>query len=106
MRIHKHPKKAQHKPHKLDQNITPTASNPGTSNTTCLSLSDKIDEDDNEFVFSDSPTLNDTFEHAARIATVAECFNLTKFKDFQRKVINNTMSGKDSIVVQPTGSGN
>ena len=105
MRIHKHPKKAEHKPHKLDQNVTAqTAPNSSTYNTANMSLSDDIDniEDDDEFMFSDSPTLN---EHAARVATPAECFNLTKFMDFQRKVIDNTMSGKDSIVVQPTVSG-
>ena len=86
VRIHKHPKKAQHKPHKLDQNVTAqTASNSSTYNTANMSLSDNIDniEDDDEFTFSDSPTLNDTFEHAARVATLAECFNLTNLRIFR-----------------------
>ena len=104
MRIHKHPKKAQHKPHKIDQNIT--SSSPKASKVNSMSQGDIANwDDDDDFMFTDSPSLNDTFEHAARIATLAEHFNLMKFKDFQRKVIDNTMSGKYSIVVQPTGSG-
>ena len=91
---------------KIDQNIT--LSSPATSvssKANSTSLSDVVDGDDDEFMFTDSPSLNDTFECAAKIATLAECFNLTRFKDFQRKVIDSTLSGKDSIVVQPTGSG-
>ena len=36
---------------------------------------------------------------------LAECFSLTGFNDFQKSVIDCTLSGRDSIVVQPTGSG-
>ena len=106
MRIHKRLNKAQHKPQKIDQNIT--LSSPATSvnsKANSTSLSDAVDGDDDEFMFTDSPSLNDTFGCAARIATLAKCFNLTRFKDFQRKVIDSTLSGKDSIIVQPTGSG-
>ena len=53
----------------------------------------------NTIMISDSPSLNDTFEHAEKIAMLAERFSLTKFKDFQKK------AGRDTIVVQPTGGG-
>ena len=39
------------------------------------------------------------------IATLAEHFNLTEFKPFQKTVIDNLMSGNDCLVIQPTGSG-
>ena len=77
MRIHTHPNKAQHKPQKIDQNIT--LSSPATSvssKANSTSLSDAVDGDDDEFMFTDSPSLNDTFEYAA----LAKCFNLTRFQ--------------------------
>ena len=42
-------------------------------------------------------SLNVSFEHAARIATLAESFSLTCFCDFQTKVIDSTLLGKDLI---------
>ena len=66
---------------------------------------DKSFSSDHEFPFLDSPSLNETFEHATKIATLAECFSLTTFNDFQELVIDNTLVGRDSIIVQPTGSG-
>ena len=77
MRIHKNPKKAQHKPHKLDQNIT--SSSPIASKVNSMSQGDTANwDDDDNFMFTDSPSLNDTFEDAAGIAPLAEHFNLTK----------------------------
>ena len=106
MRIHKHHTKMQHKPSKID----PTTGSCSPVASVCSAeMKCKLPSDagnrENEFVFTDSPSLNDTFEHAAKVATLAEHFNLTKFKTFQKNVIDNTLSGKDSIIVQPTGSG-
>ena len=56
-------------------------------------------------MISDSPSLNDTFELAAKVATLADRFSLTKFRDFQKKAIDAVLAGRDAIVVQPTGSG-
>ena len=44
MRIHKHPKKAQHKPHKIDQNIT--SSSPIASKVNSMSQGDIANWDD------------------------------------------------------------
>lgn len=46
-----------------------------------------------------------SFEHAARVSTLAQSFSLTHFSDYQKEVIDATLAGQDSIVVQPTGSG-
>ena len=94
-RIHRHPNRVNHNPLLLIE----TSSKPNHSSSS-LSV-DSFSDDE----FSSSPSLNISFEHAARIATLAESFSLTCFSDFQSKVIHSTLLGKDSIVVQPTGSG-
>ena len=48
---------------------------------------------------------NEAFTQAMMMATLAELFNLTEFKPFQKIVIDNLMSGNDYLVIQPTGSG-
>ena len=94
-RIHRHPNRVSHNPLLL----TDTSSKPSHSLSSLSSNeSDPFSDDD----FSCLPSLNISFEHAARIATLAESFSLTCFSDFQTK---STLLGKDSIVVQPTGSG-
>ena len=40
-----------------------------------------------------------------RVSTLAERFELTSFKPFQKEIIDMTIKGKDSLVIQPTGSG-
>lgn len=52
-----------------------------------------------------SPSLDDSLQHATLIATLAERFGLTSFKPFQRDVIDATLQGKDTMVIYPTGSG-
>ena len=53
----------------------------------------------NCLVLVDSPSLHETSEHAAKITTLAECFSLTRFNDFQKSVIDNTLAGRDPIAV-------
>ncbi len=62
-------------------------------------------ETDEEFPFPSSPSLDDAFQEATMVATLAETFSLTHFKGFQKDVIKATLEGRDSIVLQPTGSG-
>ena len=100
--MHQHPRRAHLKPLSTD-------SQPSTVPVACVDndqdVHNKSFSSYHEFPFLDSPSLNETFDHAAKIATLAECFSLTKFNDFQKLVIDNTLAGHDSIVVQPTGSG-
>ena len=104
-RVHQHPKRAHHKP--LSNNDTgmlaSTVSFGAIDNE--KEFHDKSFSSDHEFPFLDSPSLNETFEHATKIATLAECFSLTTFNDFQELVIDNALAGRDSIIVQPTCSG-
>ena len=44
-------------------------------------------------------------EDMCRIATLAEHFGLTSFHTYQKEVVNECLNGRDTIVVQPTGSG-
>ena len=90
-----HPNRVNHNPLLL----TGTSSKPSHSKSS-MSVDSSSDDE-----FSCSPSLNISFEHAARIATLAESFSLTCFSDFQSKVVHSTLLGKDSIVAQPTGSG-
>ena len=39
------------------------------------------------------------------IATLAERFGLTSFRPYQKEIINAAINGKDTIVIQATGSG-
>ena len=41
---------------------------------------------------------------ASMIMTLAEKFNLTRFRVYQKQVITALLSGQDCLVVQPTGS--
>ena len=63
-----------------------------------------LDDDEFDDVFNSSAA-EDSFQHATKIATLAEKFCLTSFKKFQREVIDATLVGKDTLVVYPTGSG-
>ena len=40
-----------------------------------------------------------------RVGTLAEKFSLTAFKPFQKNVITECLNGRDTIVIEPTGSG-
>ncbi len=63
-----------------------------------------LDDDGYDDIFNSS-SAEDSFQHATLIATLAERFNLTSFKPFQRNIISAVIEGKDTLVVQPTGSG-
>ena len=51
------------------------------------------------------PDDNGSFQEATLIATFADSFWLTKFKPFQKDIILSVLDGKDTVVIQPTGSG-
>jgi len=60
--------------------------------------------DDYDDIFN-SPSVEESFQHATLIATLAEKFGLTSFKPFQKNVISATLDGSDTLVIHPTGSG-
>ena len=59
---------------------------------------------DDESVIS-SPNTSAVFQDAAMVMTLAERFNMTRYKPFQKKVINSILSQQYCLVIQPTGSG-
>ena len=62
---------------------------------------DPWDDDD----ITDSPNTSQAFMEASMIMTLAEKFNLTRFRKYQKEVITTLLAGQDCLVVQPTGSG-
>ena len=48
---------------------------------------------------------NESFQEVTLIATLAKSFGLTNFKPFHKEIILSVLEGKDTAVIQPTGSG-
>ena len=108
-RVHQHKKRIDHKPCKLlpdteDSDYASLSEKSTLCNASQMSshsstdIYENVDEEDcfgNEEVFT----------HAMMIATLAEHFNLTEFKPFQKEVIDNLLCRNDCLVIQPTGSG-
>ena len=44
-------------------------------------------------------------DEAAKRCVLADKFQITHFKEFQTRIINAVLNNKDTLVVQPTGSG-
>lgn len=89
-RLHQHPKRENHQPSPLHDTTT-QPDNTG--------ISDHMEYD------IDSPETSSLFEEAAMVMTLAERFSLTKFKAYQKDVIGAILSGRDCLVIHPTGSG-
>ena len=87
-KVHRHPKRANHSPIEI------------SASQQHESLSS-----DDEYDMEISPSLESSFVDAELIAVLAEKFKLTSFKQFQRKIIDATIAGKDTLVLYPTGSG-
>ena len=95
-KFHKHPSRSSHAPTRL---VAESISQVDSSLESPASGLDEWDE------ISDSPDTSAVFEDAPMIMTLAERFNLTKFRHYQKEVIKALCSGKDCMVIQPTGSG-
>ena len=90
-KVHRHPKRANHSPIE--------------SHSQSASPEQESFSSDDEYEMEISPSLESSFVDAEHIAMLAEKFKLTSFKPFQRKIIDATLDGKDSLVLYPTGSG-
>ena len=77
----------------------------GSTQSDSMRLQDNIN--DVSLVAEQNPfsSQDDSFQEATLIATLAETFGLTKFKVFQKEIILSVLEGKDTLVIQPTGSG-
>ena len=92
IRVHKHPKRSKHSPKNLG-----APEDQSSMISTCSS--------DDEYDMEISPSFESSFVDAELIATLAEKFKLTSFKSFQKKIIEATLAGEDTLVLYPTGSG-
>ena len=100
-RVHRHPKRAHHTPNSIVLESVPQTETSCPMETSVDSPHGSDDEYDMVF----SPSLEKSFHEATLIATLAERFQMTSFRDFQKAVIEATINGKDSLVICPTGSG-
>jgi len=60
---------------------------------------------EDEYDISDSTNSSATFLEASMIMTLAERINMTRFAHFQKEIITALLSGRDGLIVHPTGSG-
>lgn len=105
-RMHKHPSRTSHNPHKINTLSDCSIINDHTkpeSQLQQVNRESSITED--EYDISDSPNSSATFLEASMIMTLAERFNMTRFAQFQKEIITALLSGRDGLVVHPTGSG-
>ena len=91
-RVHRHPKRTTHNPSPIDK---------GNNSTEILSQTSSIATDDDNFCSQ----ANISFHDAMLVATLAEKFGLTSLKTFQKKIIDATLEGRDTLAIHPTGSG-
>ena len=92
-RVHRHPKRSQHSPQAVDS--LPSAP----------AMEDSVTLSEDEYDMELSPSVEKSFVDAELIATLAERFQLTSFKQFQKDTIEAMLAGKDTLVLYPTGSG-
>ena len=100
----RHPKRSCHTPKQVEtQHLSPSTvcSLSCSSTQSPLSTNDFSDDAD----FPNSLSLDTVLTQATRIATLAEYFNHTSFTKFQQEIIDAVLAKKDTIVIQPTGSG-
>ena len=68
-------------------------------------MEDSVTLSEDEYNMELSPSLEKSFVDAELIATLAERFQLTSFKRFQKDTIEVMPAGKDTLVLYPTGRG-
>lgn len=90
---------------KISESMDVDPSNTTNKQTVQHSVDGEHSMEMDEFPFPSSQGLDDTFREATLVSTLAESFSLTHFKEFQKEVIKATLDGRDSVVLQPTGSG-
>ena len=90
--FHKHPSRKNHQPVPV-------------SDDRLQQIDQPLDEESDSFDITDSPSINDTFQEASKVCVLAETFDLTWFCKYQKMVIDSTLEGKDTLIIQGTGSG-
>ena len=113
-KYHKHPSRSSHKRIIVlnsDQSFSPDL--PKCSDHCETTNNDHEDDhhlfedhdSGSEFDISDTPNTSGFFQEASMIMTLAERFNLTRFREYQKEAILALLSGRDCLIAHPTGSG-
>ena len=115
-KYHKHPSRSSHERIIVlnsDQTFSPDL--PEHSDHCETSTHNDHDDDDchvfedndsgSEFDISDTPNTSKIFQEASMVMTLAEHFNLTRFREYQKDAILALLSGRDCLIAHPTGSG-
>ena len=105
-KVHKHPQRQHHTPEFIPECDTTPESNDlplamDSQSATCVSSQSS----DTDYGFNDSPSTSLLLEQATMSMTLAEKFNLTRFRDYQKQAITAILDGKDCMIIQPKGSG-
>jgi len=97
-----HPQRKVHQPQRLTNPSTQTLV-PRTQDNVHTPSTQEIDE----YEIPSSPESNSDaiFQEAMLLATLAERFDCTRFRSYQKDVIQEVLNGRDALVIQPTGSG-
>ena len=101
-RFHMHPQRKVHQPQRLTNPSTQMLV-PRTQDNVHTPSTQEIDE----YEIPSSPESNSDaiFQEAMLLATLAERFDCTRFRSYQKDVIQEVLNGHDALVIQPTGSG-
>lgn len=102
-KVHKHPQRQHHTPEFIPESDTVSESNEMPLDSHNISISSQLS--DSDYGFNDSPSTNLLLEQATMSMTLSEKFNMTRFRDYQKKAITAILDGKDCLIIQPTGSG-
>lgn len=107
-KFHKHPSRSSHNPEIISEESFSSVqdlSQPtlDANNIDFTAQETSLNSWDDEI--TDSPNTSAAFEEASMIMTLAEKFSITKFRDYQKKIVKALCAGSDCLVIQPTGSG-
>ena len=103
IKVHKHPQRQHHTPEFIPESDTVCESNEMPLDSHNISISSQLS--DSDYGFNNSPSTSLLLEQATMSMTLSEKFNMTRFRDYQKKAITAILDGKDCLIIQPTGSG-
>ena len=109
-KFHKHPSRSSHSPQVISSSSEKASGSSLMQDLSQLALaacssSQEATYNSWDEEITDSPTTSAAFEEASMIMTLADKFSMTKFREYQRKIVKALCSGRDCLVIQPTGSG-
>lgn len=100
-RFHMHPDRKAHQAERLLED----KSSPEAPVTSTLENVHTPEVDEYDIPSSPEGESDAIFCEAIMLATLAEKFDCTRFKSYQKVVIQEVLDGCDALVIQPTGSG-